>query len=264
MKSIDIDQLNKFSQNQIGIKDTFSFQCNVDVTCFNKCCRNLNLFLYPYDILRLKNNLSITSDEFIDKYLNMVLRPSNYFPDVLLEMNDNKEKTCPFLNDNGCSVYKDRPDACRTFPVEQGLIYNGTRKDTQKQGTFVYFFKPPNFCMGQYKSKKWTPKTWAIDQEAVEYNKMTAIWAELKYLFQNNPWADEGSNGPKAKMAFMSAYNIDLFRDFVFNSSFLKRYKVKSNIIKKIKENEVELMKFGFSWIKFYLWGIKTNKIKQR
>jgi hypothetical protein len=88
---------------------------------------------------------------------------------------------------------------------------------------------------------------------------MTLRWSELKRLFQTDPWGKENIDGPRGKMAFMATYNIDSFRDFVLNSSFLKRYKVKSKIIKKIKADDVELMKFGFEWVKFFVWGIKTD-----
>jgi hypothetical protein len=54
---------------------------------------------------------------------------------------------------------------------------------------------------------------------------MTARWASIKALFQKDPWGPEGLNGAKGKMAFMAAYNIDRFRGFVFQSSFLKRYR---------------------------------------
>ena len=87
---------------------------------------------------------------------------------------------------------------------------------------------------------------------------------ELKRLFQADPWGPEGPEGPKAKMAFMATYNIDRFREFVFNSSFLKRYKVKSAILKKIQNDDGGLLKFGFDWVKFYLWGIKTKNIRPR
>ena len=107
MKSIDLNKLDQLNGKQIGINDTFSFQCNEEVSCFNKCCRNLNLFLYPYDIIRLKKNLGITSNEFIEKYLDLILRPLNFFPDVLLRMSDNEEKTCPFLDNNGCTYVGD-------------------------------------------------------------------------------------------------------------------------------------------------------------
>ena len=100
------------------------------------------------------------------------------------------------------------------------------------------------------------------DQDAATHNKMTALWAELRRMFQENPWGSEGPGGQKGKMAFMASYNIDMFRDFVFNSSFLKRYKIKTDVKKKIKKDDVALMKLGFSWIKLYVWGIKSKNIK--
>jgi hypothetical protein len=65
-------------------------------------------------------------------------------------------------------------------------------------------------------------------------------------------------------MAFMATYNIDRFRDFVFHSSFLKRYKVKAAVLKKLKADDEELLKFGFDWVKLFLWNIKTKKIRMR
>ncbi len=260
MKYVDIDNLDKLPGRRLKKNDTFSFHCHSGLSCFNQCCRNLNLFLYPYDVIRLKKSLGITSDQFIDRYVDIVLRSSSFFPEALLRMSDNAEMTCPFLVESGCSVYPDRPDTCRTFPVEQGIIFDGRNKKTKS----VYFFRPPDFCMGQHESKEWTTASWSMDQDAVEYNKMTSLWAELKSLFQTDPWQGEGPDSPRGKMAFMATYNIDRFRDFVFNSSFLKRYKVKSAILKKIKKNDVELMKFGFRWVKFYIWGIKTKYITQR
>ena len=236
---------------------TFCFRCYPGISCFNLCCRNLNLFLYPYDVVRLKNNLEITSDEFLDRYVDVVLREGSHFPDVLLRMAENRDKTCPFLTSQGCRVYPDRPDACRTFPVEQGMIF-----DNNAKGEVVHFFRPPEFCMGQNEETEWTPESWEKDQEAGLYHKMTARWARLKGLFHNNPWGAEGPDGPKAKMAFMATYNVDRFREFVFGSTFLKRYKVKSALIKKMKSGDTELLKFGFEWVQFFLWGIKSKNIR--
>ncbi|MCJ7616974.1 MAG: YkgJ family cysteine cluster protein, partial [Desulfobacterales bacterium] len=69
---------------------------------------------------------------------------------------------------------------------------------------------------------------------------------------------------PKGKMAFMAIYNLDLFRDFLFNSSFLKRYKIKNEVLKKVRKDDVELMRLGFEWVKYFLWGIKTKSIRHR
>ena len=260
MKSIDSDKLKDLPGKRLRDDDTFSFRCYPGIGCYNLCCRNLNLFLYPYDVLRLKNALDLTSDEFLDQYVDVVLRTGNFFPEVLLRMSENKEKMCPFLEDAGCSLYADRPDTCRTFPIEQGILYDAERK----KDTALHFFRPPDFCLGQHEDQQWTVATWSRDQDAEQYHRMTIRWAELKRLFQADPWGAEGPEGPRAKMAFMATYNIDRFREFVFNSSFLKRYKVKAEILKKIKHDDGALLTFGFDWIKFYLWGIKSTSFKER
>lgn len=257
MKAIDVKALDTVGGRRVGENETFGFRCHAGLACFNRCCRNLNLFLYPYDVVRLKANLNISSDEFLDRYVDIVLRPGNFFPDVLLSMAENAERTCPFLSEAGCLVYPDRPDACRTFPVEHGVIYD----DTAGKEETVHFFKPPEFCLGQYEKTPWTPASWAKDQDAVKFNKMTERWAKIKRLFEHDPWGGSGPAGPRGKMAFMAAYNIDQFREFVFNSSFLKRYKVRSSELKKIKNDDAALLLFAFSWIKLSVWGLKSKRI---
>jgi len=260
MKDVDIAELDKLPGIRIKETDSFCFRCHPNLDCFNRCCRNLNLFLYPYDVLRLKQTLKISSDAFLDNYVDIVLRSSNYFPEVLLRMSDDPEKTCPFLSETGCAVYSDRPDTCRTFPIEQGLLYSAE----QKKGLPIYYYRPPDFCLGQHEKKEWTLPSWVEDQEAQQYHKMTVRWAALKRLFQNDPWGLEGPQGPKAKMAFMATYNIDRFRDFVFQSSFLKRYKVKSALLRKLKSDDVALLKFGLEWVKVFRWGMQSKDIRLR
>lgn len=260
VKPIEIEEIDKLPGIRIKENDTFCFRCYPEVECFNRCCRNLSLFLYPYDVLRLKQALEMTSDAFLDKYVDIVMRPANYFPEVLLHMADNPQKTCPFVTQTGCDVYHHRPDTCRTFPVEQGSMYDASRKKDRP----VFFYRPPDFCVGQYEKEEWTIPDWIEDQEAEQYHKMTIRWSEIKRLFQNDPWGLEGPEGPRAKMAFMATYNIDQFRDFVFQSSFLKRYQIKSTLRRKLKTDDVALLKFGFEWVKVFIWGIRSNSIKER
>lgn len=257
MRRIEDEDINKLPGQRIQLDEPFSFGCHPRIGCFNQCCRNLNLFLYPYDVIRLKNRLKINSDAFIEEYVDIVIREGNYFPDVLLRMKDDGVKACPFVRPAGCLVYKDRPDSCRTFPLEMGLLYN----TDQEKNEMVCFFRPPSFCLGPKETSEWTFMSWEKDQGAQIYHRMTVIWSELKKLFIENPWGGNSIDDPKAKMAFMAAYNIDKFREFVFNSSFLKRYKVKSGTLAKIKKDDVELMLFGFIWIKFFLFGKPTSEI---
>ncbi len=260
MKHVDLKDLDKLPGVRLNPKDTFCFRCYPGIDCFNLCCRNLNLFLYPYDVVRLKHALGISSDAFIDTYVDAVLRPGNFFPDVLLRMSDDLQKTCPFMEQAGCSVYADRPDTCRNFPIEQGILYDvETNQDTP-----VFFFRPPDFCLGPHETTRWTLSSWADAQALQRFRRMTIRWAELKRMFQSDPWGPEGPRGPKAKMAFMATYNLDRFRDFVFQSSFLKRYRIKSTIRTKLKHDDVALLEFGFEWVRLFVWGIPSKAIKPR
>ena len=258
MKSIDPNEMDRLPGIPLAQKDTFQFRCHRGLTCFNRCCRNLNLFLYPYDVLRLRKRLNMDSEQFLDTHVDVVLREGNHFPDVLLRMADNQAKTCPFLEDEGCRVYSDRPDTCRTFPVEHGLLFNDRPGGSQ----IVSFFRPPDFCEGQHEDQVWTLAGWTNDQEAMTHNEMTVRWAKIKALFQDDPWGPEGLQGAKGKMAFMAAYNIDRFREFIFKSSFLKRYRVKQSLVKKLRASDRELLLFGFEWIRFFVWGMAAKNIR--
>ena len=55
-------------------------------------------------------------------------------------------------------------------------------------------------------------------------------------------------------MFFMVSYNIDKFRKFVFESTFLERFELDAETIEKIKTDEVELLKFGVNWLKGILF----------
>ncbi len=52
---------------RMGLDNCFKFSCHRDIPCFNKCCGNVNIFLTPYDVLRMKNRLKMESGEFLEK-----------------------------------------------------------------------------------------------------------------------------------------------------------------------------------------------------
>ena len=122
--------------DRLGPGDTFKFGCHPGVSCFNTCCSDVNIFLSPYDILRLRKRLGISSTEFLEKYTLLPVQEDMTTPVVLLRMRENEAKSCPFLTENGCGVYTDRPWPCRMYPV--GLA---TSRDTPDgwRGERFYF-----------------------------------------------------------------------------------------------------------------------------
>jgi Fe-S-cluster containining protein len=221
------------------------------VECYTNCCRKLDLILYPYDIIRLKNRLGITSEEFMRSHTRLGPSSHPFFPAVMLLMSDNEEYTCPFLDTSGCKVYEDRPTACRTYPLERAV----DRSPGKGRVNEYYFKTNHSYCFGHQEAKEWTVKTWVKDQKAQHYNAQNDIWAEIDTLFAGNPWQGEGSGGPRQQMAFMVCYNIDGFRHFAEDNKLFDQFKIESSQRRILADDDEALLKFGFEWLKYVLAG---------
>ena len=87
-------------------------------------------------------------------------------------------------------------------------------------------------------------------------------------LFQPLAFAERLADGkeldPKQmQMYWMSTYDLDTFRRFVFESSFLDRFDVSEEEIEELREDDEALMKFAFRWLAFALSGKRTMKLKE-
>jgi len=234
----------------IGRKDLFSFHCHPEVDCYMRCCKNVDMYLYPYDILRLKTKLNISSQEFLENYSRVVQGFSHpYFPAVMLRLTEDEKKSCPFLTEEGCGVYFDRPSACRTYPLERGVDRSPEKGISHE----FYFMTDHGYCHGHNEEKQFTVKKWIRNQRLDEYNMMNDIWAEIDTVFSANPWAGEGSGGPKQQIAFTVCYDIDNFRLMTAKHSLLDRFTISKKQKRRIMQSDTELMKFGFEWLKVFL-----------
>jgi uncharacterized protein len=80
-----------------------------EINCLDcaNCCKTTSPIFYQNDIERLAKGLRIKPGDFVEKYLRV-----DEDKDYVL-----KSSPCPFLDaDNYCSVYDDRPKACREYP----------------------------------------------------------------------------------------------------------------------------------------------------
>lgn len=249
--TLETDKLLK-GKRPLG-SETFIFACHPGVSCFTRCCHNPAINLYPYDVLRLKNHLRVRSERFLEEYTKIGIQHNRYFPAVMLKMVGNTRKRCPFLCDTGCTVYDDRPDACRTYPLERVVSVTPLRNDFKE----FFFLTPQAECLGHREDRQWTVQEWVADQGLEPYYEMNTLWAEMDVLYQSNPWGDRGLSGSKFKLAFIAAYNMDNFRELIFESDFFKSYHIPKEILAKIRNNDTELYKFGLNWAKLYVFGIK-------
>jgi uncharacterized protein len=81
----------------------------IDCTACGNCCREVSPTLGQEDVDRLAGHLGISGPELVSKYL----KPTESGEDNPWVM---RERTCPFLKDNRCTVYEYRPANCRDYP----------------------------------------------------------------------------------------------------------------------------------------------------
>ena len=243
---------------KLTLDSKFKFRCHKAIKCFTKCCSNIDILLTPYDMLRLKNRLRLSSGEFLSKYTYVKIDEKSSLPHVILRMTDDKERTCPFVNSEGCTIYTDRPANCRYYPIGQGTLRKAGEKGPEEEE--FYFFINETHCLGYEDDKKWTIKSWRIDQEVNVYDEMNRDWKAMQ--LRKNTQAQDELDEKKQAQVYMACYDVDGFRRFIFESRFLDIFDIDNKIIEKIKTDESELMKFGFNYVKYILMVEQTLKFK--
>ena len=229
---------------RLGPDDKFEFACHPGVSCFNKCCGDVNIFLSPYDVLRMKQRLGISSTEFLEKYTMMPVQKDMKTPVIMLRMNDDEAKSCQFLGDAGCSIYTDRPWPCRMYPL--GLA---AQKDTPDgwRGERFYFLLKEEVCRGFEEPREISVREWLDEQGVDEYDE----WGEAyKELTLHKFFEDGGTLSPeRMHMFFTACYDLDKFREFVFESTLLERFEMDEDFVDELRYDDDALLRFGFLWV---------------
>ena len=168
---------------------------------------------------------------------------------------DIKTGACPFVSEEGCSVYSDRPTACRVYPLGQAATVEGDKA----RGRAFYFVLEEEQCKGWNEPDENTLEQWVVSQEIADYS----FYNELVMRFGLNPALDpEKLDDQKTAMYYMAFYDLDRFRGFVLNSSFLKRFDIEEKLLSQLKESDEELLRFAVSWLEFALFGIPSVRLK--
>jgi len=235
---------------RLTLDDKFEFSCHKGLTCFNTCCSDVNIFLTPYDVLRMRRSTGLSSGEFLKRYTIPLLGDEG-LPLVVLKMIEDENKSCPFVMPDGCGIYQDRPWSCRMYPIFP--------VSSREEG-FLIKEDPP--CLGFKEEKQWTIEEWKKDQGIDIYDKMNESYKEITFhdYFQKGNKIDSG----KAKLLYTACYDLNEFRRFLFETRFFDIYDVEKEVIEKIKEDEEELLSFGYGWIRFNLFEEDTLKLKNK
>jgi Fe-S-cluster containining protein len=226
--------------------EKFQFRCHPDVACFTDCCRQLDLALSPYDVLRLRKHLKLSSAEFLDRYGIIEIEPGMTFPQVYLTMIDDGQASCPFVTKEGCTVYSDRPGPCRTYPLGRGasLAPNGSTQEM-----FVLIREP--HCKGFDESAPRDIDDWQADQELAVYN---SINDEMLSVVQHQRVKDGLQLSANQQEAFiMALYRLDELGKRLAANTLEPSIELTDKERQMVASDDLALLRFGIRWVKHAL-----------
>jgi hypothetical protein len=225
------------------------FRCYPGIGCYTRCCSGIKILLSPYDIYVLKKRLGLTSAEFLSTYTYQSFIEKSMLPIPVLKMKDDENKSCPFVTPEGCMVYADRPLTCRYYPIGMGIM----KQYDKKTGTNFFIKVKEDHCLGHNEDKEWTIDEWRADQGSDVYDEVNSDWLEV--VLKAKTLGNVEFSPKSLELFYMVSSNLDDFRRFVFESNFLKAYKIEPGVVQKMQEDEIELLKFSLSWLRFAMFG---------
>lgn len=227
----------------LSFEDTFAFRCAPDLGCFGRCCRNKHLPLTPYDVLRLKKALSINSDEFLERYVVYTLDPISGFPVLSLRMEDERDRSCPFLGPQGCRVYQDRPTACRLFPLSRA---SRPAADGASYNVRFSMVSLP-YCLGSSQGLRWSVGSWVENQGLGAYCDSNDRMLSLLF----HPRARRGVplRERQIQRILVACYNLDVFREYLVAEPLFDRLGVPNEARAALLEDDTRLLAFAYAFL---------------
>jgi len=243
---------------QLSGEAVIQFRCHKGIDCFNACCMNIDIMLTPYDIIRLKRRLGISSTEFLRLYTE----PFEFGRDSVAGVKYKpKEGTnaCQFVTDEGCSVYEDRPTACRYYPV--GLL--STRRQDENFDRAAYALVKEDHCHGHFEDRRLTIDEYRKEQGLEEYDEKGRLWRQqILKVKSAGPYIGKMSMTSR-KFFFMASYDVDRFREFVKSEGFSTTYDVDPDTMARLLTDDIALMEFGDRMIRQIMYAENTIPMKQ-
>jgi len=232
----------------ISLDEPFRFVCSETVPCFNACCRDLNQFLTPYDIVRLKGHLGLTAQDFLNRYCSQHIGAESGLPIVTLKPKEAWQLTCPFVTPAGCKVYVARPSSCRIYPIVRVISKSRETGETGEQ----FMLLKESHCLGFYENKEQTVRQWIEQQGICVYNEFNDRLMEIISLKNR---LMPGPLDIKSRYIFhLALYDLDNFRSQIFEKNLPADMKIDRTEMEKAQTDDADLLKIGIQWVKWELF----------
>lgn len=235
---------------QLGPDDSFQFRCRKGIACFNKCCQNIDIMLTPYDVLRLKQRFDLSSREWLDRDTRDFQMDGHGMPGLKLKTKEGTSE-CIYLTPEGCSVYEDRPSACRYYAL--GLL--AMRKKDAPAEEDSYFVVKEGHCLGHEEPKAQTVREYRKDQGLEPYDEANREWRRIVLKKRSGGPAIGKPSRRSLELFFLASYDLDGFRAFVASPGFQELFELEPELLRSVATDDAALFAFATRFLRQTLFG---------
>ncbi len=248
-KKFDIPFDSPVEPIRLEANDKLKFRCHKGVSCWNACCAQANVTLTPYDIIRLKQHLGTTTTEVLANHTVPFELDHGGMPG--LKLRTTNDGACLFMTDKGCSVYENRPTACRYYP--SGLL--SMRAIDKNVDERAFLLVKEDHCKGHEEDQVQTVQEYREQQGVVKYDDYNREWYIIVLKKRSTGPVIGKPSEMSLQLFFMASYDMDRFRRFVTSDSFRKTYNLSDEFYEVIETDDIALMQFGFKLMRQVLYG---------
>jgi hypothetical protein len=129
-----------------------------------------------------------------------------------------------------------------------------------KEEKDLFFLIKEDHCKGHGRGRDWTIKEWLEHEGVSGYDRANKAWIEI---VTSSDRLIKTNVENRLKMFVMASYNLDRFREFVFQSKFLTKVKLDPQEVENIKQDDEKLLNLAMKWLKFVLFGQEGLRIQR-
>jgi Fe-S-cluster containining protein len=216
-----IELIENFDKYRIGTEDTFAFKCR---SC-GKCCKNRDdILLTPRDVYNLATALCLTPVQVIEECCEVYIGETSRMPVVKLKP-QGRNRTCPLLVGNRCSVHRLKPSVCALFPLGRVVAFEDAPPDMGLGNPREIQYIFTNATCGSQK-KKQTVRAWLEgfnipleDSFFIRWNETISKLTAITRQFENTAIITENS----MKMVWGAIYSA-LYLDYDTGNDFIPQF----------------------------------------
>ncbi len=229
------------------------FSCHKGISCWNACCKNADITLTPYDMVRLKQATGKDSSEVLKEHTVPFTMDADGLPGIKLRTTN--EGACLFMDEEtGCTIYENRPSACRYYPLGNLAM----KKADQAHENQHFVLIKENHCKGHEEDRSIKIHDYRAEQQVEEFDQHNVEYFQL--ILKKKSMGPGVGKPPEMSLQlyFMACFDQDRFRRFVLSDAFKKTYSLDDETYEKIASSDVDCMYFGFRMLRQVLFNEKT------